>query len=84
MTWAADHTQPGYKPDERYGDVTQRDTGHVTVTCHADMSHVTLGDTDLTPVLCYLKALSLLSKTGHRATVLQHKGTKITTKFVNG
>ena len=28
MTWAADHTEPGYKPDERYGDVTQRDTGH--------------------------------------------------------
>ena len=48
MTWAADHTQPGYKPDERYGDVTQRDTGHVTVTCHADMSHVTLADTDPT------------------------------------
>ena len=53
MTWAADHTQPGYKPDERYGDVTQRDTGHVTVTCHTDMSHVTLADTDLTSVLCY-------------------------------
>ena len=41
MTWATDHTEPGYKPDERYGDVTQRDTGHNTVTCHADMGHVT-------------------------------------------
>ena len=56
MTWAADHTQPGYKPDERYGDVTQRDTGHVTVTCHEDMSHVTLADTDLP----YISALLLL------------------------
>ena len=78
MTWAADHTQPGYKPDERYGDVTQRDTEHVTVTCHADMSHVTLGDTDLTPVQCSAIIEDWASGNG------QYCSTKITTKFVNG
>ena len=79
MTWATDHTEPGYKPDERYGDVTQRDTGHITVTCHADMGHVTRRCSDPTSIM-YIFTL-FLSFRGTRTA--WHKA-YYRFKFVNG
>ena len=89
MTWTTDHTESGYKPDERYGDVTQRDTGHNTVTCHADMGHVTHRCSDPTSMILmymyfyvFFLFLSFIEEPGPESSMAQSLLYRF--KFVNG